>query len=86
MLVKPVKVHFESGKWPTGFAKDVTNGEVLTDVSNNGVLRALPGQSLSDTYSKRNVTELNLLLLLLGYQRLLLRFHLSTDMKLNGKG
>lgn len=70
---------FESEACAVSFKKGRTKDEVLSELSINGILKALLRQSLSDTCSLRKITARHVLSQLLGYQRTVSRYSVSTD-------
>lgn len=75
------EVDFDHAKWAASFGKK----EVLCEVSNKGVLKALFRPSFSDTCSATRRTARDVLFRLLGYQRVLSRFAVANDMDLSKK-
>lgn len=86
MQMELAEAHFESKEWITSFKKGATKAEMLNGASINGVLKACPRQSLSDTCRSRKKTTWNMFFQLFGQQRLLKkRFWVTTDADLWGK-
>lgn len=79
------KAHFRIVKCASSFKEAATKEEVVSEMSNNGVLKVRPGQSWSDACSKRRRTARDVFFWLLGYKLVLSRFSVSTNGGLEGK-
>lgn len=85
VLGELVEARFESAENAAGFEKEATNAGVFGEFCNSGVLKVRLRKSLSDTHSARDTTARYVLFLLLGYQRLVSKFSVSSDMDLREK-
>lgn len=85
VLIALAEAHFESAEWAASFEKEATKEEVLSEVCNNGVLRARLRQCLSDACSSAKRKARDELFQQVGYQRLVSRFAVSSDVDLKEK-
>lgn len=79
VLLELFEAYFDSQELVESFAKRATKKKVLSEVSNNDVVKTRRGQLLLDTSSSRKRTAQDMLFGLFGNRKLVSGLSLSTD-------